>query len=71
MKLLETGLILYHGSYCAEEEPELDRCAKFKDFGRISIPLMLPGFTALSLTAGVAHSLTFVTRWQPFLNSGL
>ena len=34
MKQLETGLILYHGSYCAVEEPDLDRCAKFKDFGR-------------------------------------
>ena len=31
---LETGLILYHGSYCAVEEPDLDKCAKFKDFGR-------------------------------------
>lgn len=34
MKQLETGLILYHGSYCAVEEPDLDKCAKFKDFGR-------------------------------------
>ena len=34
MKQLETGLTLYHGSYCAVEKPDLDKCAKFKDFGR-------------------------------------
>ena len=32
MKRLETGTILYHGSYCAVKRPNLDKCARFKDF---------------------------------------
>lgn len=34
MKLLEAGMLLYHGSYCAVEKPVLSKCAHFKDFGR-------------------------------------
>ena len=34
MKLLEAGMLLYHGSYCAVEKPDLSKCARFKDFGR-------------------------------------
>ena len=31
---LEAGMTLYHGSYCAVESPDLDKCARFKDFGQ-------------------------------------
>ncbi len=31
---LKEGLILYHGSYCEVKEPDLDKCAKRKDFGQ-------------------------------------
>ena len=31
---LEKDMILYHGSFCVVETPSLERCAKFKDFGR-------------------------------------
>lgn len=31
---LKDGLILYHGSYCEVTEPDLDKCAKRKDFGQ-------------------------------------
>lgn len=31
---LSDGLILYHGSYCEIKEPDLDKCAKRKDFGQ-------------------------------------
>lgn len=31
---LEDGLILYHGSYCEVKEPDLNKCAKRKDFGQ-------------------------------------
>ena len=31
---LKDGLILYHGSYCEVKEPDLDKCAKRKDFGQ-------------------------------------
>lgn len=34
MNLLEKGMILYHGSYVAVEKPDLDKCAKHKDFGQ-------------------------------------
>ena len=31
---LKDGFVLYHGSYCEVKEPELDKCAKRKDFGQ-------------------------------------
>lgn len=34
MKKLEEGMILYHGSFCIVEKPNLKKCAKFKDFGQ-------------------------------------
>ena len=34
MKSLEEGMILYHGIYVAVEKPDLDKCAKHKDFGQ-------------------------------------
>lgn len=34
MKQLEEGMILYHGSYCIVENPDLQKCAKYKDFGQ-------------------------------------
>ena len=34
MNILSAGAILYHGSYCAVENPELGKCARFKDFGQ-------------------------------------
>ena len=32
--ILEDGMILYHGSYCVVESPDLDECKPGKDFGR-------------------------------------
>ena len=34
MKKLEEGLVLYHGSYCVVENPDLEKCALYKDFGK-------------------------------------
>ena len=34
MNKLEDGVILYHGSYCVVEKPDLSKCAMYKDFGR-------------------------------------
>ena len=34
MKQLEKDILLYHGSFCIVENPILERCAKFKDFGQ-------------------------------------
>lgn len=34
MKKLEKGIVLYHGSYCVVENPDLEKCAMYKDFGQ-------------------------------------
>lgn len=34
MNELKNGMVLYHGSYCIVENPSLEKCARFKDFGR-------------------------------------
>lgn len=34
MQELTDGLILYHGSYCEVRNPDLNKCAKRKDFGK-------------------------------------
>ena len=34
MKKLVSGMILYHGSYCVVDKPDLSKCAKYKDFGQ-------------------------------------
>ena len=31
---LVDGTVLYHGSYCTVHEPDLAKCAKYKDFGQ-------------------------------------
>lgn len=33
MPELKTQMRLYHGSYCEVSEPDLSKCAKYKDFG--------------------------------------
>ena len=34
MPELKNGMRLYHGSYCEVKEPDLSKCARFKDFGQ-------------------------------------
>lgn len=34
MNKLEEGIVLYHGSYCVVENPDLSKCAMYKDFGQ-------------------------------------
>lgn len=34
MTELKDGIVLYHGSYCIVENPDLEKCAQFKDFGQ-------------------------------------
>ncbi|MCM1180807.1 MAG: DUF3990 domain-containing protein [Clostridium sp.] len=31
---LSDGMLLYHGSYCEVKNPDLAKCASFKDFGK-------------------------------------
>ncbi len=34
MRQLTSDLVLYHGSYCIVENPDLQKCAFYKDFGQ-------------------------------------
>ena len=34
MTKLKEGLVLYHGSYCVVDNPDLQKCAVYKDFGQ-------------------------------------
>ena len=34
MNELKNGMVLYHGSYCVVENPDLTKCAMYKDFGQ-------------------------------------
>ena len=34
MPELKKGMLLYHGSYCEVRQPDLSKCAKYKDFGQ-------------------------------------
>ena len=34
MSLLKENLVLYHGSYCVVENPDLQKCSLYKDFGK-------------------------------------
>ncbi len=34
MGLLSDGMLLYHGGYCEVKNPDLAKCADFKDFGK-------------------------------------
>lgn len=34
LEQLKDCIVLYHGSYCEVKEPDLQKCARFKDFGQ-------------------------------------
>lgn len=34
MSILKKNIVLYHGSYCEVQTPDLNKCARFKDFGQ-------------------------------------
>lgn len=34
MQKLADNMLLYHGSYCEVKNPDLNKCAKYKDFGQ-------------------------------------
>ena len=35
MPELSDGMLLYHGSYCEVNPPDLAKCVDFKDFGKV------------------------------------
>ena len=47
---LEEGMLLYHGSYSIVGEPDLHKCAKYKDL-RKWIPASSTGMTPFSVAS--------------------
>lgn len=61
MKKLEENLILYHGSYCVVENPDLKKCSFYKDFGQgfylTSSKIQAKSFAKISATKARANEL--------------
>lgn len=61
MNQLKEGIILYHGSYCIVETPDLQKCAKYKDFGQgfylTTSKEQAKSFAKISSTKAKARSL--------------
>lgn len=73
MQSLIEGMILYHGSYIAVEKPDLDKCAKHKDFGQgfyltISLEQAI-SFARLSLRKAKRDGLIPVTEKTAWVSS--
>lgn len=60
MKLMD-DMILYHGSYCEVRMPDLNQCAKFKDFGQgfylTSSPKQAKNFAKTSTRKAIANGI--------------
>lgn len=61
MPELNNGMRLYHGSYCEVVEPDLSKCARFKDFGRgfylTSSKAQAQSFAKISTSKAVGRNL--------------
>lgn len=68
MKKLYDGIILYHGSYCEVRQPDLKKCAAYKDFGKgfyvTSSKRQAENFISTSLKK--AKSQGVITEDQPY-----
>lgn len=72
-KQLAEGLRLYHGSYVEVHEPDLERCARFKDFGRgfylTSSPMQARSFARLSTRKARDNGLVPMDRDFGFVST--
>ena len=70
MKNLEDGMILYHGSYCVVKNPDLEKCAMYKDFGRgfylTTSKEQAKSFAKISATKAKAKGL--ITQSEKYAN---
>ena len=61
MPELKNGMHLYHGSYCEVTEPDLSKCARFKDFGQgfylTSSKELAQSFAKISTSKAVGRGL--------------
>ena len=62
MQKLTNDMLLYHGSYCKVQVPDLKKCAKYKDFGQgfylTSSRKQAEDFAKISIRKAAAHGIT-------------
>ena len=67
MPELKNGIRLYHGSYCEVIEPDLSKCARFKDFGQgfylTSFKEQAQSFAKISTSKAVGRGLIMQQRF--------
>ena len=65
MRKLENDILLYHGSYCEVQQPDLKRCARYKDFGQgfyvTTSRRQAENFSKISTQKGIANDNTNAT----------
>lgn len=72
MQKLENELLLYHGSYCEVQSPDLKRCARYKDFGQgfylTTSRNQAENFAKISLRRAVANGITEAENQYGFVS---
>jgi hypothetical protein len=67
MPELKKGMRLYHGSYCEVSDPDLSKCARYKDFGQgfylTSSREQALRFSKISTTKAVGRNLIQPQRY--------
>ena len=73
MHELKNGMILYHASYVKIPEPDLDKCADFKDFGKgfylTSSRQQAENFIGISIKKAVANRIIDKEQNYGFISS--
>ena len=73
MQALAEGMILYHGSYMSVQEPDLDKCTRFKDFGQgfyLTTSLsQARSFAKLSLGKAKDRRVASATTWTAWVSA--
>lgn len=66
MQKLTNDMLLYHGSYCEVQVPDLKKCAKYKDFGQgfylTSSRKQAENFAKISIRKAAAHGIADIDR---------
>lgn len=61
MQKLENDMLLYHGSYCEVQNPDLTKCARYKDFGQgfylTTSQNQAESFAKISLRKAIANGI--------------
>lgn len=72
MQKLEDDMLLYHGSYCEVQIPDLRKCAKYKDFGQgfylTTSKEQAENFAKISLRKAIANRIIDTERKYSFIS---